>query len=128
MVTQSVAAQLAAASLTKTKISWAQALGGAAAILAFFLVQGRPLAGLTPAGSGMLAIMAAAVILWITQPITIAFTSMLVIIPAWVFGYVKPEVAFSLSAAFLALHSGWSLVFWEWEAASGLLPCPNDSD
>lgn len=102
----------------KTRISWVKTLGAIAAVIVFFVVQSLPLEGVSAEGRGVLALVLAAVVMWITQPIPIAFSAFLVIVLSWVLGYVKPEVAFSA-------FSGTT--FWLVFAVLGMASCVSAS-
>lgn len=79
----------------KKKTNLLPIAGTIAAVLLFILIKILPLSGFTPEGQGVLAIMLAGVVLWITRPITMAFTALLVILIPWALGYISPEVALS---------------------------------
>lgn len=95
MAQQSIASEPPVLPSVKSSINWTHTIGAAGAIVVFIVVQSLSIAGISAAGKGVLAILGAAVVLWITQPISIGFTSLLVILLPWVFGYIKPEIAFS---------------------------------
>ncbi|MCE5206731.1 MAG: anion permease [Chloroflexi bacterium] len=78
----------------KPKRNWVHILGAAGAVIVYIIVQSLHFTGLTPQGQGMLALLLAAVVLWITQPIPMAYTSLLLVLIPWMLGYIKPEVAF----------------------------------
>lgn len=80
---------------TKKGMNWFAIAGGAGAILTFVIVQMLPIAGLTSEGQGLLATLLAAVVLWITRPIPLAYSSLIFIIVPWILGYITPEVTFS---------------------------------
>ncbi len=100
--------------LPKRGIDWLHVGGALGAVLAFGAVRSLPLSGMTPQSQGVLATLAAAVILWITGPLPMGFTALLVMVVPWVLGYVEPEVALSGFA---------STSFWLLFAALGMGYC-----
>jgi di/tricarboxylate transporter len=77
------------------KANWLPILGAIGAFVLFFIIRSMSIPGISPQGQGVLAVLLAAVVLWVTRPITITFTSLLVIIVPWALGYISPEVALS---------------------------------
>ena len=80
---------------TKNKIPWVKVGGAIGAILVFIIVQSLSFKGVSPEGQGVLAILLASVILWVTQPIPIAYTGLIMILLPWALGYITPAVSFS---------------------------------
>lgn len=78
----------------KPKVNWVHVVGIVGAILVFIIVQSLPLVSLSAAAKGTLAILLATVVLWVTQPIPLAFSSLILIIAPMVLGYISPSVAF----------------------------------
>jgi sodium-dependent dicarboxylate transporter 2/3/5 len=98
----------------KARINWLHVGGAAGAVLAFIVVRSLPIGGLSPQGQGVLATLAAAVIVWITGPIPMGYAAVLAMIVPWFLGYVPAEVAFSGFAG---------TTFWLLFAALGMGYC-----
>jgi di/tricarboxylate transporter len=80
---------------SKDKIPWVKVGGAIGAILTFIIIRSLSFAGLSSEAQGVLAILLASVILWVTQPIPIAYTCLIMIVLPWVLGYITPAVSFS---------------------------------
>lgn len=85
---------------------------GAAAV--FALVWFLPIAGVEQNSKAVLAALAAAIVLWITETLAVEFTALLLMTFFWVFGYAKPAVAYGGFST-----STWWLLF----AALGIGTC-----
>jgi solute carrier family 13 (sodium-dependent dicarboxylate transporter), member 2/3/5 len=96
------------------KINWVKVLGVIATFVVFFVVWNMPLEGVSPQGRGALALLAACVVAWITQPMPMVWTAVIAMFIAPVLGYVKLETALS----------GFSgSTFWLLFAACGMGAC-----
>ncbi len=103
---------------TPAKTPWMKVFGAFLSVIVFFVVLSIPIAGLKPEGQGVLATLAAAIVLWVTGPIPIGFTALLACVVPWVMGWVKIDVAFSGFAG---------SAFWLMVAAVGIASCINAS-
>lgn len=96
------------------KINWVKVLGAAATFVVFFLIWSMKIEGVSPQGQGALALLAACVVAWITQPVPIVWSAVVAMMLAPVLGYVKSDVALS----------GFSgSTFWLLFAACGMGAC-----
>jgi anion transporter len=98
----------------RIKVDWLKVLGAIGTFAAFFIVQSLNLPEVSPEGQGALAILAAGIVVWITQPIPMAHSSLILMVLAWVLGYVPMETALSSFA---------DSTFWLLIAACGLGAC-----
>ncbi len=88
------------------------------AFILYFVILNVPISGMGDDVKGLLAILAAAIVLWITIPIPIYLTGLLIPVVAWVTGLTPFEVAFS----------GFSgTTFWFLFAALGIAGCIRES-
>jgi anion transporter len=93
-------------------------IGVIAAPILYFVIQGLPIGGMTTDTKALLAILAAGIALWITTPIPIYLTGLLIPVVAWITGLMPFEIAFS----------GFSgTTFWFLFAALGLAGCIRES-
>lgn len=98
--------------------TWIKLLGATLAAGVFFLVRLLPVGGMEPQVQGLLAILAAAIILWVTMPVPIYLTGILIPVVAWLTGLVDFSTAFSG-------YSGYT--FWFLFAALGIAGCVRES-
>ena len=89
-----------------------------AAPILYFIILNVPIGGMNGEIRELLAILSAAIVLWITRPISIYLTGILIPIVAWATGFVSFDVAFS----------GFSgTTFWFLFAALGIAGCIRES-
>lgn len=92
--------------------------GAVAGIAIFFIFRGLSISGMTPEAQGLIALLLAAVIFWLTAPIPMYLTGLLIAVLPWALGLVPFETAFS----------GFSgNTFWFLFAALGIAGCINES-
>ena len=97
-----------------THISWGKAASVITAVAAFFIIRLLEIPDMSTEAQGLLAVLVAAIILWLTAPIPIYLTGLLVAVIPWAIGLVPFNVAFS----------GFSSnTFWFLFAALGLAGC-----
>jgi anion transporter len=92
--------------------------GAAAGVLIFFIVRAIPIPGMIPEAHILLALLSAAIVFWITTPIPIHFTGILVPVIPWALGLVPFNIAFS------GFAGG---TFWFLFAALGIAGCMSES-
>jgi sodium-dependent dicarboxylate transporter 2/3/5 len=93
-------------------------IGILVALILYFVILNIQISGMNNEIRELLAILSAAIVLWITRPIPIYLTGILIPIIAWATGFVTFEVAFS----------GFSgTTFWFLFAALGLAGCIRES-
>lgn len=108
----------AVAQAPKAGLSRKQIIGAVGAAAVFALVWFVPIAGTTYNSKAVLAALAAAIVLWVTETLPVEFTALLLMTFFWVFGYATPAVAYGGFAT-----STWWLLF----AALGIGSCVNAS-
>jgi len=92
--------------------------GAIAGIAIFFIFRGMDISGMGPESQGLLALLLAAVIFWLTTPIPMYLTGLLISVIPWALGLVPINIAFS----------GFSgNTFWFLFAALGVAGCINES-
>ncbi|HEX79486.1 MAG TPA: hypothetical protein G4O19_04950 [Dehalococcoidia bacterium] len=92
--------------------------GAIAGICVFFVFKALNIPGITPEAQGLIAVLLAAVIFWLTSPIPMYLTGLLVSVIPWALGLVSFGTAFS----------GFSSnTFWFLFAALGIAGCINES-
>lgn len=92
--------------------------GAVAGIAVFFVFRGLPISSMTPEAQGLIALLLAAVVFWLTAPIPMYLTGLLIAVLPWALGLVPFNVAFS----------GFSgNTFWFLFAALGIAGCINES-
>ncbi|MCJ7769383.1 MAG: anion permease, partial [Dehalococcoidales bacterium] len=99
----------------KNRVKLAGAIAG---IIIFFIFRGLNIPGMGPEAQGLIALLLAAVIFWLTTPIPMYLTGLLIAVIPWALGLVPINIAFS----------GFSSnTFWFLFAALGIAGCINES-
>jgi len=100
------------------RANWIKIACALAGIIVFFIVKFISIPDMTPEAHGLLAILAAAVVFWVTAPIPIYFTGILISVIPWALGLAPINIAFSGFA---------SNTFWFLFAALGIAGCIGES-
>ena len=100
------------------KAGWVKIACAVAGVVVFFILWSVPIHGMASEARGLLAILSAAIILWITAPIPIYFTGILISVLPWALGLAPIDIAFSGFA---------SNTFWFLFAALGIAGCISES-
>lgn len=102
----------------RNSCNWVKIAGAIAGIAVFFIFRELTISGMGPESQGLLALLLAAVIFWLTTPIPMYLTGLLVSVIPWALGLVPFNIAFS----------GFSgNTFWFLFAALGIAGCINES-
>jgi len=89
----------------KQKVSWLKIVGAVVGIAAFFIVRAMHIEGLSMDAQNLLAVLAFAVVFWITTPIPVYFTGLLASVLPWLLG-------FQFNIAFAGFASGTTWLFF----------------